>query len=135
MRHFLLLPLLGLAIAIPCQAGIFNHACPQCGCCQLKKVCRLVPEVKKVPEVSYTVEEEEACALGKSQVEERMVCDGCSPTGQRCEKVVTPRCGRIICKKKLKKTTTMVDKQTYKCVIDTCCTGCGCTCDSRSCTP
>ena len=136
MKHFLLTLLAGLAIVIPCQAGgTFSRTCGQCGCGQLKKVCRLVPDVKKVPEIKYVVEEEEVCLLGKSCTEERIVPDECSPNGQRCETVQAPRCGKIVCKKKLKKTTKTVDKPSVKCVLETVCCQCGCVCDTGNCTP
>lgn len=133
MKHFLTTLLLGLAIVIPCQAAVWNHPCSQCGCCQLKKVCRLVPDVKKVTESKYTVEEEEVCLLGKSCTEEKMVSDLCAPGGLRCETVHVPQCGRIVCKKKLKKTTTTVEKPTFKCVLETVCCQCGTVCGSGSC--
>jgi hypothetical protein len=128
--------LCGLTLAIPCQAGLFGKAgspCSQCGCGQLKKVCRLVADVKKVTEFKYTVEEEEVCLLGKSVTEERVVEDSCSPGCQRCETVQTPRCGRIVCKKKLKKTSITVEKPTVKCIMETICCQCGCRADQGNC--
>lgn len=133
MKHFLLTIALGLAIVIPCQAGLFSRPCPECGCCQLKRVCRLVPDVKKVTENKYVVEEEEVCLLGKSCTEERIIQDSCVPNCQRCEKVQTPRCGMVVCKKKLKKTTTTVEKPSAKCVMETVCCQCGRVCDSGNC--
>lgn len=133
MKYFLLTLMTGLAIVLPCQAGLFARPCPHCGCCQWKKVCRLVPDVKKVPEVKYTVEAEEVCMLGKSCVEEVTVEDQCSPCGRRCETVASPTCGRIVCKKKLKKTTTTVEKPTAKCIVETVCCQCGCVCSAGSC--
>lgn len=136
MKNSLTALLLTLVITFPVQAGWFSkqcQPCPQCGCGQLKKVCRLVEDVKKVPEVKYSVEEEEVCLLGKSCTEERIVQDACAPGGQRCETFQTPRCGRIVCKKKLKKTTTTVEKPVIKCVIDTICCQCGCNCGTGNC--
>ena len=138
MKIALLVLFLGLSIVLPCQAGLFGQKhlpCAQCGCGQLKKVCRMVPDVKKVTEFKYTVEEEEVCLLGKSGSEERMVADACSPDGLRCETVTTPRCGRIVCKKKLKKTSTTVEKPVFKCVVETMCCQCGCNCDHSQGTP
>lgn len=135
MKHFLLTLLAGLTIALPCLAGAANRTCTQCGCSQLRKVCRIVPDVKKVPEIKYVVEEEEVCLLGKSCTEERVVPDECSPTGQRCETVQVPRCGMTVCKKKLKKTTTTVEKPIVKCVLETVCCQCGCVCNTGPCAP
>ena len=133
MRSFLLTLMFGLGIVLPCQAGIFSRPCTRCGCCQLKKVCRVVPDVKKVTETKYTVEEKEICLLGKSGCEERIVPDECSPNGQRCETVQVPQCGRLVCQKKLKKTTTTVEKPIAKCVVETVCCQCGTVCDVTSC--
>ncbi len=133
MRHFLLTLVCGLAFAIPCGAGFINAPCPKCGCCELKRVCRVVADVKKVTEAKYEVIEEEVCLLGKSCSEERVVADPCSPGGQRCETVQSPRCGRVVCKKKLKKTTTTVEKPIAKCVVDTVCCQCGNCCQSGNC--
>ena len=136
MRNFLLAVLCGLGLAIPCQAGLFGRAekpCPQCGCGQLKKVCRLVPDVKKVTEFKYTVEEEEVCLLGKSVTEECVVEDACAPGCHRRETMQTPRCGRIVCKKKLRKTSTTVEKPVVKCTLETICCQCGCRCDQGAC--
>ena len=133
MKNFLLTIFLGLGIVLPCQAGVFGRPCVHCGCCQLKKVCRLVPDVKKVTQFEYSVDEEEVCLLGKSCSEEQNVADKCLPNGRRCETVQTPRCGRIVCKKTLKKTTTTVEKSSVKCVVDTVCGQCGYVCNSGNC--
>jgi hypothetical protein len=138
MKNFLLALVWATIFAIPCQAGFFSfvrkcNPCPQCGCGQLKKVCRLVPDTKKVTQAKYTVDEEEVCLFGKSCTEERIVEDPCAPCGQRCETVQSPRCGRIVCKKKLKKTTTTVEKPGFKCVLETVCCQCGCNCDLTDC--
>lgn len=135
MKHFLLTILVGLGIVLPCQAGLFCRPCSRCGCCQVKKVCRMVPDVKKVPEYTYTVACEEICMLGKSCTEDVAVPDACCPNGMRCETVTSPRCGRPVCVKKLKKTTTIVEKPIVRCVVDTVCCQCGCVCDTGSCVP
>ena len=133
MRYFFLTLMLGLGIVLPCQAGIFARSCAQCGCCQLKKVCRMVPDVKKVTEIKYTVDEEDVCLLGKSGCQDVVVPDECAPNGQRCDTVQVPQCGRIVCKKKLKKTTTTVEKPSVKCVVETICCGCGANCGTGNC--
>lgn len=133
MKYFLLTLLLGLGIAIPCQAGLFARPCSHCGSCELKKVCRLVADVKKVTDFKYVVDEEEVCLPGKSCSEERVIEDPCAPHGQRCETVQTPRCGRIVCKKKLKKVATTIEKPIVKCVVESICCQCGCVCHNGNC--
>lgn len=133
MKHFFATLFLGLMIVIPCQAGVFSRPCAQCGCCQLKKVCRMVPDVKKTTEVKYSVEEEEFCLMGKSGCEQVIVQDECNPNCQRCETVQVPQCGHVRCRKKLKKTSTTTEKPWVKCVVDTVCCQCGCVCDTSAC--
>lgn len=135
MKYFWATMLLGLTIVVPCQASGIFHPCSRCGCTQLKKVCRLVPDVKKVTQSSYTVQENEVCLLGKSSTETTVVPDPCALHGRRSETTQTPQCGRIVCMKKLKKTTTTVEKPTAKCVMETVCCQCGCVCDTGNCMP
>ncbi len=133
LKHFLLTVSLGLAVVIPCQAGLFSHGCPHCGCSQVKKVCRIVPDVKKITETKYVVECEEVCLPGKSRHEERLVTDPACVNSQRCEIVPVPTCGRIVTKKKLKKFTTTVEQPGYKCVVETVCGQCGNACVDSAC--
>lgn len=115
-------------VAIPSQAGLLADCCPNCGCHQLQKVCRVVPDVKKVTQTKYTVESEDVCVQGKTRCEERLVADANCPNGLRCETVQVPTCDRIVTKKKIKKVTTTVEKPTFKCVVDTVCSQCGTNC-------
>ncbi|MEI8378608.1 MAG: hypothetical protein WCJ09_00675 [Planctomycetota bacterium] len=118
---------------LPCIAGWFSRSCSKCGCGELEKVCRVVPDVKKVTETKFVVDCEDICLPGKSCTEERMVSDACVAGGQRCEKVSVPTCDRIVTKKKLKKVTTTVDKPGWKCVVDTICSQCGHNCGTANC--
>lgn len=120
-------------LALPCGAGLPTQACSNCGCCQLQKVCRRVPDVKKVTETKFVAECEEFCVPGKSRCEEQVVADASAPGGQRCETVTVPTCGRVYTRTKLKKVTTTTEKMTYKCVVDTVCSQCGQSCGSGTC--
>lgn len=133
MRILIATLIIGTGIAVPCAAGLFSQRCSNCGCQQLEKVCRVVPDVKKVTETKFVVECEDICLPGKSQCSERMVTENCAPGEQRCEKVLEPTCSRIVTRKKLKKVTTTVDKPGWKCVVDTVCTQCGCQCGTANC--
>ena len=53
-----------------------------------------------------------------------MDCNGC-PINQ---KVYEPLCGRVYTTVTPQKTTTMIDKCTYKCVVEYVCEKCGCGC-------
>lgn len=133
MRTLIVAFVVGGGFAAPCIAGLFVHRCSNCGCQQLEKVCKVVPDVKKVTETKFVVECEEICLPGKSNCEERIVDDNCAPGQQRCEMVRVPTCDRIVVKKKLKKVTTTIDKPGWKCVVETVCSQCGCQCSSASC--
>ena len=128
MRLLALTLLSGLAIVLPCRAGFFSHCCSECGCSHVKKVCRVVPDVKKVPDIRWVVECEDICLPGRTRCVERMVNDNCVVGDQHCETVAEPTCDRIITRKKLKKVTTTIDKPGFKCIVETVCSQCGTTC-------
>ena len=128
MRLFFLTLLSGLAIVLPCRAGFFSHRCSHCGCSNVKQVCRVVPDVKKVTQTKWVVECEDVCFPGRTRCEERLVADNCVAGAQRCEAVAEPTCDRIITRKKLKKVTTTIDKPGFKCVVETVCGQCGDSC-------
>jgi len=127
MKRFSLFALLGLAAASTCIAG-GQTGCAECGCNRLKKVCRVVPEVKKVTATKWVVECEEICIPGKSRCEERLVSDPACVDAPRYETVTVPTCDRIVTRKKLKKVTTTTEKPSFKCVVDTVCCQCGGNC-------
>ena len=133
MRHFSLAILLGLIVATQTPAGSMFHACTGCGCRELKRVCKVVPDIKKVTETRYVVECEEVCLPGPTQCEERLVTDPACIDLPRFETVRIPTCDRIVVKKKLKKISTTVDKAGWKCVVETVCSQCGCQCGSAAC--
>ena len=125
--------LLGLLIVSRCGAESSYNGCSACGCHQLKKICKVVPDVKKVTKTSYVVECEDVCLPGKSHYEQRLVTDPNCVDLQRLDLVKIPTCDRIVTKKKLKKTTTTVDKPGWKCVVETVCCQCGELCVPQEC--
>lgn len=133
MRILIATLIIGTSIALPCTAGLFSQRCSQCGCQQLERVCRVIPDVKKITQTKFVVECEEICLPGNSHCTQRMVAENCAPGEQRSETVLEPTCDRIVTKKKLKKVTTTVDKPGWKCVVDTVCTQCGCQCGTANC--
>lgn len=128
MRILLMTIVAGISFILPCAAGIFSHGCPKCGCRDVQKICRVIPDVKKVTETKFVVECAEICLPGKSRHEQRPVPDNCAPGRQRMESVCIPTCDRIVTKKTLKKITTTVDKPGFKCVVETVCGQCGGSC-------
>lgn len=133
MKYVSLTIVLGLIASSQCGASSLFHACPGCGCRELNRVCKVVPDVKKVTETKYVVECEEVCLPGKSRCEDRLVDDPACIGSPRYDKVKVPTCDRIVTKKKLKKTTTTVEKAGWKCVIETTCSQCGNACGPASC--
>jgi len=120
-----------LTVATVAYAG---DCCDQCGCqCQVRKVCRLKCDVKKVPKVSYTCECEDFCVPGPSKREGctcTVDCNGC----EKCKPNQVPQCAKVRTKTKLYKHVEMEEKKVYKWVVeyvcDTCAnTDCGCTND------
>lgn len=133
MKRLSITLLLGMALASQCRGGVGMHSCASCGCSDLKRTCKVVPDKKKVTETKYVVECEEVCLPGPTQCEERLVTDPNCVDGQRYEKVMVPTCDRIVTKKKIKKITTTVEKPGWKCVVETVCTQCGNQCGTANC--
>jgi len=103
--------------------------CHHCGCGQLKKVCKMVPGVKKETKTKWVVECEDVCLPGPScKVGERCVPDCEAHGGTRKENIWEPNCGMIVTKKKLKAISETVEKPIMKCVVETICVQCGCCC-------
>lgn len=141
MRTTYTLAILLAALALPLVLLSVSHAeqalaepsctgCHECGCGQLKKVCRLVPEVKKETVTKWVLVCEDVCLPGRScKIGEKCVPDCEAHGGFRIEDIFKPTCGPIVTKKKLKQVTETVEKPGYKCVVETVCSQCGCCCD------
>jgi hypothetical protein len=105
--------------------------CPQCGCNNVTAVCRLVPVVTKVPKVEYSCKCGDVCVPGHSKcvgTECVTDCDGHT----HHQKVYEPSCAKIFKTVTPQKTTTMVEKCTYKCVVEYVCGKCGCGCSGNA---
>ncbi len=104
------------------------ECCNHCGCqCQCCKVCKLVPEVKKVPKVTYCCECEDFCVPGPScivgyQCQADDDCD-CG-RHKHPEPIWKPSCGCVRTRKKLVKIETMKEVKGYKCVVVNLCPHC-----------
>lgn len=84
--------------------------CQHCGCnCNVRKVCKLVCENKKVTDHHYDVKCEDICLPGKSH---KCGCDW------------IPSCGRVKTVKKLVKIETSKMVPSYKCVVEYYCCDC-----------
>ena len=111
-----------------------HNACGQCGCCQGRKVCRLVPDVKKTTTYDYRLQCEDICLHGRSRcVGSEQVCN-CRGVC-RCEPVMKPTCGRMITVAKVVKVPIVTEKCGWKCVVVCTCGGCGQCAAAREATP
>jgi hypothetical protein len=118
---------LGCLIAWTVNGGDGSGCCPHCGCNNLVPVCKQVPVVTKVPKVEYSCKCGDICVPGRSIYcgkECVTDCDGCT----HHEKIFQPTCGHIYKTVTPEKKTTMVEKCSYKCVVEYVCGKCGCNC-------
>lgn len=99
--------------------------CPQCGGCDFKTVCRIVPVITKTPKTEYDCKCEDFCVPGRSRC---VGCETVTDCNGNCyqQKCYEPTCGKVYSKTSLIKTTTMVEKCSYKCVAEKVCCRCGC---------
>jgi len=105
------------------QAGE-GCGCPHCGCCDVKVVCRIVPQITKTPKVEYSCQCEDVCMPGRSICTGKETVTDCHGNCYQ-QKCYEPTCGKVYNKTTLVKTTTMIEKCTYKCVAETVCCKCG----------
>ncbi|MEX2113516.1 MAG: hypothetical protein WD845_10035 [Pirellulales bacterium] len=114
--HFLVALLFALCLSVRASAA---DCCAHCGCqTSCCKVCRLVPDVKKITTPVYDCECEEFCVPGKSEC-----CVGCDECG--CRKLFyTPTCGKVRTRVKLVKTNETTEVKTFKCVVEDLCPQC-----------
>ncbi|MBA4018507.1 MAG: hypothetical protein C0483_15170 [Pirellula sp.] len=115
------------------EAGHHGH-CHRCNCSNVRKVCRLVPDVKKTTTFQYSLVCEDYCLNGCSKCagcKEVCDCNGC----KHCEKIMKPTCCKIQTKAKLMKTPVVKETHGWKCVVVCICGGCNhCVADSREAT-
>ncbi len=95
------------------------HHCERCGCsADCCKVCRCVPDIKKVTKTTYSCECEDFCVPGPSG--HCVVYDEC---GKKTD-VFTPGCATIRTRKKLVKHDTPIEVKKYKWVVENLCPHC-----------
>lgn len=115
------------------EAGHHEH-CNRCNCGNVRKVCRLVPDVKKTTTFEYCLVCEDYCLNGISKCvgcKEVCDCNGC----KHCEKVMKPTCCKVQTKAKLMKTPVVKETHGWKCVVVCVCNGCNHRCaDAREAT-
>jgi len=145
MRIVLLSTAVGLLLSGAAMAGDCctapaccdqTHEC--CHSCGVRKVCKVVCEMKKVKKTTWVVECEEFCA---SLPNCKRPCKSCCNTGNCGEEcccdpcaslrrpMVPPKCGKVRCRKKLVKKEIICEVPVYKCVVvcvNSCCEAAAC---------
>jgi hypothetical protein len=118
--------------ALVSQAQAGHHCgCPSCGCANIKKVCRLVPEIKKTTTFCYDCKCEDFCLPGPHK------CCGwkCVPNtccGIGCGTHKEPiegkpcNCGHVRTRKVLVKIPVVKETKVWVCKVERVCCGCGC---------
>jgi hypothetical protein len=98
--------------------------CPQCGCCECRKCCRLVCEMKEVVKTTYCCKCEDFCVLGKST---RSNCDcNCGHCPECRSFSWIPTAAYVRTRHLPEKQETKVQKPTYRFVVEYICPECGC---------
>ena len=107
-----------------------GDCCSHCGCqCEPTKVCRLVPDTKKVTKIEYECECEDFCVPGKSTR-----CVSCDECGKR-KIVYTPTCGEVRTRTKLVKKEKVTKVPICKCVVEDLCPSCAKQCSASEAIP
>lgn len=122
MKTSLLCGLFGAMALVAFATGAEPDCCPECGSMRWRKVCRLVPETKKVTRTEWTVECEDFCLPAPKH---RCFLFGCLRC-LGCRDACGP-CGPVRTRKKYKKETVTEEKPGCKCVVETVCCQCGAT--------
>jgi hypothetical protein len=121
---------LGVLGSVYARGGDGAGGCPQCGCCNVTKVCKIVPVTIQVPKTCYACKCGDTCVPGKSTCVGTECVKDCD--GHTCQqKVYEPCCGKVYKTVTPEKTTTMIQKNSYKCVVEYICDKCGCCCGSE----
>lgn len=100
--------LLVAAMCVSASAVLAGDCCQKCGCeDSCRKVCRAVPDVKKVKKTVWTHECHDICLPGRTHTRD------CEPT-----------CGRVRTVKVLMKKEVTCDEPSWKWVVETVCDKC-----------
>jgi hypothetical protein len=121
----------GLALVIVgllARGAAADCCCEQCGCsCQPSKVCRMVPDKKKVPKITYSSECVDVCVPGPSKI-----------CGYKCEceddctccrhphrsPIWQPTCARVRTRAQLLKKVEVEEVCSWKWVVEDLCPKC-----------
>ena len=108
--------------AMVSQAQAGHHCgCPSCGCSNIKKVCRLVPDVKKTTTFCYDCKCEDFCIPGPSKCcGWKCVPNNCPCTGSHKEpnEGKPCYCGHVRTRKVLIKIPVTKETKVWTCKVD-----------------
>jgi hypothetical protein len=123
MRYFISSVALFFAI-LSTWFAFAGDCCHHCGCqSNVRKVCRLTCDVKKVPETKYWVECEDfcmPCPAKKCGWTTELDCDGC----EVCKPNWVPQGAKVYSRTTLRKSTTDKEQKVYKWVVEYVCDQC-----------
>lgn len=107
------------------EAG--QPCCPDCGCSRIRKICKLVCEMKEDIDYEYDVDCDDYCLPAPSKLRgKKWLPDGESLFGWRKVLVWQPRCEcKIHTRKTLVKIPVVKKKPVYNCVVECVCCQCG----------
>ena len=129
MKTLLIMTLVAMG-ALVSQAQAGHHCgCPSCGCSNIKKVCRLVPDVKKTTTFCYDCKCEDFCIPGPSKCcGWKCVPNACPCTGSHKEPNEGKPCfcGKVRTRKVLVKIPVTKETKVWTCKVERVCCGCGC---------
>jgi hypothetical protein len=123
---------LTLAITGLIARGVAADCCCECGCqAQCCKVCRCVPDIKKVPKITYSCECSDVCVPGPSKIcgykcECECVGECTCHAHTRAHKVPIwqPTCAKVAHRTKLVKHEEMKEVRSWKWVVEDLCPKC-----------
>jgi hypothetical protein len=119
------LPALALAFTSLAPAAFAANTCPQCGCCECKKCCRLVCEMKEVTKTHYCCKCEDFCVLGPSKRCTSCCSCNCGHCAE-CRSSWIPTAAYVKTKHVAEKKEEKIQKPTYRFVVEYVCPQCGC---------
>lgn len=104
-----------------------SSACPACGCANVRKVCKLVCEMKEDIDYEYDVDRDEYCLPAPSDITGRKwVRDCTSWFGYRKKLIWQPHCQcKIHTRNTLVKIPVVKKVPVYNCVVESVCCECG----------
>lgn len=123
----LALPILAIFALFAAAEEPSQPRCANCGCCNFRKVCRLVCEMKEDIDYEYDVDYDDYCLPGVSKIKGKKWAPDCK-SWFGCRKVLQwrPSClCKVHTRNTLVKVPVVKKVPSYNCVVDQVCCQCG----------